>query len=84
MSKAIGNNKPDMLVRIELHLWRALFNVATGRDTIFTVMETFFAQIPMDELDGLAPADREFFSICMLPITSHNVILTQPSRFFFT
>ena len=84
MSKAIGNDKPDILVRIELQLWRALFNVATGRDTIFTAMETFFAQLPMDELDDVAPADREFFSIRMSPITSRDLILTQPSRFFST
>jgi hypothetical protein len=66
MSKAIGNDKPDILVRVELELWKVLLKVATGRDTIFAAMQTFYTNITQDELQDVATEDREFFSASML------------------
>jgi hypothetical protein len=42
LSKAFGNDKPEVLRRIELDLWRALLQVATGRDTIISDYEKVF------------------------------------------
>jgi hypothetical protein len=63
MSKAIGNDKPNGLLDIELELWRALLKVATGRDTIFPAMQTFFANISQGDILAMSPEDRSFFSL---------------------
>jgi hypothetical protein len=61
----LGNEKSKVLLRVELELWRALLNVATGRDTIFPAMRTFYANLDRDELEGVEIEDRAFFSTSM-------------------
>lgn len=61
MSKAFGNDKPDVLRRVELALWRVLLNVATGRDTMYNALAEFFNRLPQNELVGLTTEEREFF-----------------------
>jgi len=62
LAKAFGNEKPDILVRVELDLWRALIKAATGREPIYQAMQTFFANLPMTELSSLPAEERDFFS----------------------
>jgi hypothetical protein len=44
-AKALGNDKSEILLQVELELWRALLKVATGRETIFTAMQAFYATV---------------------------------------
>jgi len=62
LSKSFGNDKPDVLLRIELSLWRVLLRVAMGEETIHTVLCDFFESIPLDELTALPKETREFYS----------------------
>ena len=49
-------------MRVEKELWKALLKVATGRETIYPAMETFYASIDMDEIKSVLVPDRAFFS----------------------
>lgn len=66
LSKAFGNEKPDVLHRIELDLWRVLLRVATGQDTVYSAMRNFFSSVPQNELMGLLKEDREFYATGVL------------------
>ena|ERR1700694_1594948 len=79
MSKAIGNDKSDILIRVELELWKALLNVATGRDTIFPAMRTFYRNITEEEIEAVSIEDRQFFSA---GIHSYCILLasTDPKK----
>jgi hypothetical protein len=66
LSKAFGNEKPDILHHIELSLWRMLFQVATDQETIFAVLSKFFAEIPQDNLLALPEGDHQFYYTGML------------------
>jgi hypothetical protein len=62
----LGNDKPERLLRIELELWRALLKVAMGRDTILPAMQAFYANVDLDDVEGVTTEDRAFFSASML------------------
>ena len=64
-AKALGNDKSEILLRVELELWRALLKVATGRETISTAMQAFYATVDQDEVLSVALEDRQFFSASM-------------------
>jgi hypothetical protein len=66
LSKSFGNEKPDILLQIELSLWRVLLRVATGEETIHTALFKFFEDIPTDELAALPEEVRGFYASCML------------------
>lgn len=61
-SKALGNNKSQPLVRVEMELWKALLTVARGRDTMFAAMQNFYSTITSDELEAVEIVDRAFYS----------------------
>jgi hypothetical protein len=61
LSKALGNEKPDLMVKIERGLWAALLDVATGRKDIVPAMYNFFSTLPAADLDNVAAPACDFF-----------------------
>ena len=62
LSKVIGNGKPDVLLQIELELWKVLLKVATGRDTIFPAMQAFYVNISEEQIQSVTADERAFFA----------------------
>ena len=62
LSKSFGNDKPGVLVRLELDLWKALLEVATGQDTLYHALGRFFERIPQNDLLSLTADERGFYS----------------------
>ena len=62
LSKTLGNNKPAILTGIENQLWRSLLDIATGKASALTALQTFVGNVPWNELDMLDDCAAEFFS----------------------
>jgi hypothetical protein len=62
LSKALGNQKPELLTSIEHALWKVLLDIATGRNTAFPAMHDFFSNLPWDELQMVDASISEFFT----------------------
>jgi hypothetical protein len=60
--KALGNGKPDLIVRLERKLWKVLLAVATGENTLFPAMQSFMEGIDWSEFDMLPDSVLEFFA----------------------
>ena len=61
MSKSLGNKKPELIVQIERALWRALLDIATGRQGTFSAVQNFISNVPWDDLDMVDTQVAEFF-----------------------
>ncbi|KAF8872168.1 hypothetical protein BD779DRAFT_1477708, partial [Infundibulicybe gibba] len=59
-SKALGNGKPESLRRVEKQLWKALFEMARGADTVSTI-QSFFDSLSWDSFSGLPPHEKHWF-----------------------
>jgi hypothetical protein len=57
----LGNEKPDLMVRIERGLWSALLDVATARRDIFPALYNFFDNLPLADLEGVPAPACNFF-----------------------
>src|SRR5258708_23492090 len=68
LSKALGNNKPALLVKMETLLWECILEIATGKDVCYNALSRFFSNADWDaiamvsEVDRAHFADGEFFS----------------------
>ncbi len=62
LSKALGNRKPAILVRIERLLWECVLLIATGKTEVFSALPDFFSKVPWDELDMISEVDQAHFA----------------------
>ncbi len=62
LSKALGNQKPAILVRIERLLWECVLLIATGKTEIFSALPAFFSKVPWNELDMISEVDQAHFA----------------------
>lgn len=62
LSKALGNQKPAILVRIERSLWESLLLIATGKAEVFSAVPDFLSKVPWDDLDMMSEVDQEHFA----------------------
>ncbi len=62
LSKALGNQKPAILVRIERLLWECVLLIATGKTEIFSALPAFFSKVPWNELDMISEVDQAHFT----------------------
>jgi hypothetical protein len=62
LSKALGNNKPAILVKTEKLLWECLLAIATGKDVCYTALKTFFSKVDWDAIAMVSEADRAHFT----------------------
>lgn len=60
-SKALGNSKPDLLLKTEFHMWHALYSIAKGQASAHTAMQKFYSTVPWAEVELLSQSDRDFF-----------------------
>ena len=74
-SKGLGNRKSDLLVRIELDMWRALMSVATGQASASAAILSFFDLVPWEDLTSVSQTDKDFF----IPGTC-SFCLSSPSQ----
>jgi hypothetical protein len=57
----LGNQKPKVLVHIELRLWEALLSIASGKASVYRSMKDFFSSVPWSEIAEVSQLDRHFF-----------------------
>lgn len=75
-SKLLGNCKPPLLLQVELSLWRAVLDVATGVRTVYSAMKGFLEkEVPWSDLDQVSDRERDFFLPGGVPFLSSSTAL---------
>jgi hypothetical protein len=81
LSKALGNRKPPILVRIERLLWECVLRIATGKAEVFSALPDFFSKVPWDELDMISEVDQAHFADGKhIPESHYSKALIKHSR----
>jgi hypothetical protein len=62
MSIALGNGKPQVLLDVEKHVWRVLFQMVEGLDQDGLLLE-LVERIPWSALASLPEGDRQWFAL---------------------
>lgn len=62
LSKALGNHKPPILVKIEQLLWECLLQIAKGKDKCYNTLNKFFQEVDWDEIAMISEDDRGHFA----------------------
>jgi hypothetical protein len=62
LSKLLGNDKPDVLVKIERLLWECLIAIATGKEHIYKAMNNFISKVDWEEIAMVSEGDRAHFA----------------------
>jgi len=62
LSKALGNRKPAVLVKVERLLWTCILQIARGSVRSFEAVQTFFNQVDWDEIAMVLVEDRAHFA----------------------
>ena len=61
LSKALGNEKPDLIVKLERGLWRVLVEVATGQKNVLLALKEWLESIKWEELQVVDVVATDFF-----------------------
>jgi len=85
MTIALGNNKPEPLLKVERIIWRTLFVLSEGSHVPEDVVEQLLVQIPWEHLQSpcLDSSQRSWFNIrapplpLIAPAPTPDVLLTQ-------
>lgn len=77
-SKALGNERPDIISQIEDTIWGELFRVARGLQTVREAASKIVANIPHD-FDSVEAEMRSWFKLSMrfYSLPSDNRLITQ-------
>ena len=62
LSKALGNWKPAVLVKVECLLWNCILQIARGRIKSFKAVRDFFNDVDWDEIAMVSVEDRAHFA----------------------
>jgi hypothetical protein len=62
LSKALGNNKPTILVKMENLLWECLMEIVTGKGVCYSVMKRFFSRVDWDAIAMVSEAEQAHFA----------------------
>jgi len=68
----LGNDKPDVLVKIERLLWESLLAIATGKEHIYKAMNNFISKVDWEEIAMVSEGDRSHFADGMLLQPAHT------------
>jgi len=60
--KALGNNKPTILVKTENLLWECLMEITTGKDVCYSAMKRFFSRVDWDAIAMVSEAKQAHFT----------------------
>jgi hypothetical protein len=60
-SKALGNQRPKVLVDIELRFWNALLSIAFGKASAYSAVQDFISSVPWDKVAGVTQIEKDFF-----------------------
>lgn len=83
LSKALGNRKPPMLVKIERLLWECLLQISTGKDTCYNALNKFFHEVDWDEIAMISEDDRGHFADGVLCCFVSMELNPESTRHFF-
>lgn len=62
LSKALGNDKPAILVKVENLLWECILDIATGKVVCYEALRRFFTRVDWDSIVMVSERDRTHFA----------------------
>ena len=63
ISSCLGNSKPQLLVDIEMTIWKALCSLASGLVDPFDVLHQLSNDLPWDHIQGTSSTDAGWFNL---------------------
>jgi hypothetical protein len=63
ISTCLGNSKPQVLVDVEMAIWRTLFSLASGMIDPFDLLHQLSNDLPWDGIHAASPTVSEWFNI---------------------
>ncbi|KAF9035862.1 hypothetical protein BJ165DRAFT_1533349 [Panaeolus papilionaceus] len=74
-SLKLGNNKPDILLRVERIIWTTFFSVLNHEMALHDAMNSLVKKIPWVELENASPEIRAWFDLsCLSPDTRSKAV----------
>jgi hypothetical protein len=79
ISTCLGNSKPQVLVDVEIAIWKSLLSLASGMNEPFDVLRQLSDDLPWDNIHGLSSMDSGWFDLSLLQPSLLQPSLLQPS-----
>jgi hypothetical protein len=62
LSKALGNDKPTILVKVENLLWECILDIAMGKAVCYEALRRFFMMVNWDSMVMVSESDQSHFA----------------------
>jgi len=63
ISTCLGNSKPQVLIDVEMSIWRTLFSLASGRRDPFDLLHELSNELPWDTIQAASAAHSKWFTL---------------------
>jgi hypothetical protein len=63
ISTCLGNSKPQVIIDIEMAIWRTIFSLASGMDDPFDLLHQLSAALPWDSIHAASSMDSQWFNL---------------------
>jgi hypothetical protein len=65
ISTCLGNSKPQVIIDIEMAIWRTIFFLASGMVDPFDLLHQLSADLPWDSIHAASSTDSQWFNLGM-------------------
>jgi hypothetical protein len=69
ISTCLGNSKPQVVLDVEMAIWKMLFSLASGMMDPFDVLQQLSAQLPWADIDAAPLNVAQWFNLGKFPHT---------------
>lgn len=63
ISTCLGNSKPQVIIDIEMAIWRTIFSLASGMDDPFDLLHQLSDALPWDSIHAASSTDSQWFNL---------------------